>query len=914
LLEAIFRRLFTMKIFRLIFLIILTPALIFGGNPSSVRSMTLAAAPVVIHVPGDAATLQDAVNTVSDGGIIEMAAGTYIAPAGGWIFNNLGKGFTIRAASGANVILSGGGITSILRLINSDLIYGRPIVFQDLTFANGYTTTDGLAGGVTLQKAQATFVNCVFQNNNGNQLSTGGGGTVVAVDSTAFFFGCTWTGNSAKNYGGGLALETHSKAFIHNSRFTNNRTNLPNHLQTAAGGGIHVGNSTLRISNTRFDNNQAGYVGGAIYSIGTWDDTGSDILVANCTFENNHSIRDASVSYPFPTGGGGFHAEDFVTAKIYNSRFIANNAMVGGGGTLYRSNVEIYDSVFQGNRATGIGSANGFGGAISADSNDTAVDGAFNRRSASLRVDNSFIQGRYGSTTIAGQAGGGIYVAGDVNRLYGINGVSQNGTVAQNRATAVINNVVFYDLDVQETSGAAGTGVGGSILVDLAALNLQNSLILNSDALGNVISSGGGVAILNQSSANITGTTITHNIGKYGGGVLIQGSSINISISNLIENALTSIGDNANISYGAAIYASPDIGRNLPATGIVANNVISNNTGLPIFDLDMQPNPINDIRYDGNQIYSTTFGNQVYTNSLPYYCCKTVPQLNSFVVTRSGGPSTAKSQVPNTALDNLPIVGAILSAPPLILSTNAQGDPAPPTLSYLGYAWSGGSATLDGQAVSGNAGMSSAGTGTHTLSVGGTNFTASISQAPTPAVTFTTSGSSPVTLNWSVTAGTFLDVAIDHGVTIPSSASGLVQVSPPVDTDYWLYVITKEGGIVKSVNTGLPMLNVPSTISILAGLNYSVNKGYFNIKNDGGDTLQWTATSQTADLITMDTPNGQTTTQGTIAFTLNVGSLSPGDYVGTIYVDAGTAGTAQVTVNVKLVSILYKVYLPLVVR
>jgi hypothetical protein len=61
----------------------------------------------------------------------------------------------------------------------------------------------------------------------------------------------------------------------------------------------------------------------------------------------------------------------------------------------------------------------------------------------------------------------------------------------------------------------------------------------------------------------------------------------------------------------------------------------------------------------------------------------------------------------------------------------------------------------------------------------------------------------------------------------------------------------------------------------------------------------------------MDTPNGQTITLGTIAFTLNVGSLSPGDYVGTIYVDAGTAGTALVAVNVKLVRILYKIYLPL---
>ena len=814
-------------------------------------------------------------------------------------------------------MLSGGGTTEIVRLINSTPSNGGPIVFQDLIFANGYSTTDGLAGGVTLQEAQATFINCAFQNNTGNQPSTGGGGTVVAVDSIAFFFNCTWTNNSAKNYGGGLALETHSKAFIDNSRFSNNRTNLPNHLQTSAGGGIHVGNSILRVSNTRFENNQAGYVGGALYSIGTWSDTGTDILVANCSFENNQSIRDASVSFPFPTEGGGFHAEDLVTAKIYNSRFITNSAMVGGAVNLYRAHVEIYNSVFQGNRATGTGSANGFGGAVSAVSNDTASDGTVNRPSAYLRVDNSLIQGIYGSTTIAGEAGGGLYVAGDSNRMYGQNSVSQNGTAAQNRAMVVINNLVFYQLDVQETSTSdPGTGIGGGILVDLADLTLNNSLILNSKASGSTNGSGGGIAIIDQSSVNISGTTIAHNtVGKYGGGVFIQGSSVNISNSNLIENALTSIGSWAGDSYGAAIFSAPDTGHNLPAAGSISNNIISNNTGLPIFDDDRQPGPINDIRYNSNQIYSTTWGNQVYSDSLPNDAGKTVSQLNGLVITRNGGPSTVKSQMANTALTTPPVVGAILSVPPTILLTDANGDSAPPTLAYLGYTWSGGSATLDGQAVTGNAGVSSAGASSHTLSVNGANFTASISQAPIPAATFTASGAAPVTLNWSVTAGTFLDVAIDHGVTIAASSSGSVQVTPPVDTVYWLYVITKEGGIVESVNTGVPILNVPATINILAGQNDSVNKGYFTIKNDGGGILQWTATSQKPSLITMDMPNnGQTPPQEIIAFTLNVGSLSPGDYVGTINVDAGTGGNALVTVNVELVGILYQIYLPLVLH
>jgi hypothetical protein len=116
------------------------------------------------------------------------------------------------------------------------------------------------------------------------------------------------------------------------------------------------------------------------------------------------------------------------------------------------------------------------------------------------------------------------------------------------------------------------------------------------------------------------------------------------------------------------------------------------------------------------------------------------------------------------------------------------------------------------------------------------------------------------------------------------------------------------------INADAPILNAPSNINVLAGLNYSVNEGYFNIKNDGGATLQWTATSQTPSLITMNMSSGQMATLGTIAFTLNVSSLSPGDYVGTIYIDAGTAGTALVTINVKVVDVLYKNQLPFIAR
>jgi hypothetical protein len=483
------------------------------------------------------------------------------------------------------------------------------------------------------------------------------------------------------------------------------------------------------------------------------------------------------------------------------------------------------------------------------------------------------------------------------------------GTLAENQAVLDIEHVVFKDLDVAEDPSTPGSGLGGAIVADVVNLTMNDSLFINSDAIGTGNSFGGALAILEQSVAQINYSTFAQNSSqKYGGAIFIQGSQLNLSNCNLIENSNAS-------PYGSAIFAAQDDVRNLPVTGTVQNCLFSNNTLPMVYDDDRTNGPVNDMHYNNNKFYHTNGVNAgIYRDSI-VGLSSSASQLNNLIVVRNNGTSTDKG-FGNIALSSAPKVGVILVVPPHILLTSANGDVAPSTLSYLGYAWSGGSATLNGQAVIGNTGVQSAGLGTYTLSVGGTNFLTSISQAPTPVASFTAHGTMPITLDWSVTTGTFLEMAIDHGVIVPSTPIGSVQVSPPVDTDYWLYVITEEGGITKSVNSGVatPILNLPSTVNLLAGKNYSVNKGFFPIKNDGGGTMQWTATSQTPSLITINTPSGQTALQGTIAFTLNIGTLSPGNYIGTIYVDAGVAGNALVTVKVKLVNILYTNYLPPVLR
>jgi hypothetical protein len=281
-----------------------------------------------------------------------------------------------------------------------------------------------------------------------------------------------------------------SRVYVHEAKFLGNRTNLPGHRNTAAGGGIHVGNSVLRVSNSYFENNQAGYVGRWVcIIIGTWqtpyDVPRADVIVANSTFVNNRAQRDPSVYFPSPAEAGAIHAEDQALLRIYHSHFAHNSSETGGGVNLYRAKVEIYQSVFEGNRAFGLGPANGFGGAISAISNDSSYTEPVNYPSARLIVENTLIQGRTSSVSTTGQVAGGIYSSGDSNRTFGLGNVPKMDTADQNRAQITLRNVIFNDLDVEETTQIEyGYGHGGAILVDHVRLVAENILITKSDAIG----------------------------------------------------------------------------------------------------------------------------------------------------------------------------------------------------------------------------------------------------------------------------------------------------------------------------------------------------------------------------------------------------------------------------------------------
>lgn len=688
-------------------------ALLAAGLSGSALQAAQTSNRLLVRVPQDAKTLDAAIARVADGGVVEMAAGTYPSPPNGFRISNLRKGFTVRAAAGATVAIDGGGSRNLLRFVNSDRARGKRVAFQRITFQNGYSARVNESGGVTLGNAEALFQRSSFVGNRAEATVTGGGAVKVLPGSSARFVNCSFRGNSSPLRGGAMVVRS-SDVTIQGGDFTGNRTNLPGHDPGSFGGAIMVVDGTLSVSGTRFEGNEAGWIGGAIYAIGNWD-RGSNVLVSRSTFVRNRAVADPCCVNPVPTSGGAIHAEDLTTLRVQGSLFTQNQADFGGGVDSYRADVEVDGSVFQKNEAA-------VGGAVSSLSVDFADgstgNGAINRRPARLVVYQSLLQG--GGT--APNSGGCILASGDDARAYGI-GVPPAGTLAENRSRVEIHNTVFSDCDVADVNG----GSGGALAGNLVDLDLQDSMILDSDARGPG-AGGGGLALKQDSSAHIVRVTFAHDSAeKWGGALFLSGSTVQMDGCRFYGNdVVPGVFEGIGESRGGALYSIPRLDPAHPSNvgGVVASSSFADSPGIPVWDVDPQTGPVNEMRYDGNRFEPTPFGDRVYVNTLASPGGASAADLNALTVFRGDRGTTRKSEVPNTEAFNLS-EGALVAVP----SPNSVGAGAiAPTASILAYAWTGGSAAIGSQELTQRTGLLEVPPGGYTLEVD--RLPAASAQAP----------------------------------------------------------------------------------------------------------------------------------------------------------------------------------------
>jgi hypothetical protein len=737
----------------------------------------------LVRVPQDAKNLTVAIKSVADGGVIEMAAGTYASPNAGFSINNPRKGFTVRAAAGAAVAIDGGGSRQLLRYTNSDRARGKLVTFERITFQNGFSAKSGTSGGVTLSKSEALFRNCSFVNNRAAAPATGGGAVKVLDGSSATFVSSSFRGNSSQLRGGALAVRN-STATLQGGEMVGNRTNLPGHHPNSHGGAILVIDGILRVTGVRFENNQAGWVGGAIYSIGNWD-KGSDVLVTGASFIANQAVSDPCCDNPFATSGGALHAEDLVTLRVQKSLFLRNRADMGGAVDGYRSIVDIGGSVFQGNQTTSVKPAGGAGGAIamlSTDFSDASTGfGAVNRPAARLTVAQSLLLG--GSEVARAPFNGGcILASGDIQRMYGGGAVPQAGTLADNRARIEIRGTVLADCDV-ETSTPGGTGVGGGLVGDLIDLVVEDSMVLDSDARGTG-AAGGGLALRQESNARIVRTAFARNSAQRSGGALnLNGATVQVDdcrfySNDVVPGSSESVGE----SRGAAIFSTPlqDPARLRNVAGVVANSVFSEDLGIPLFETDPASGPINELRYDNNRFNPVLFGELVYVNNLAAPQGASVAELNGLTVSHGALGTTDKSAVPNARFFG-PREGVLRAVP----SPNSVGAAPSSLSSLLAYAWSGGSASIGAVPLPAKAGLLEVLPGAHTLTVDGAAV--ATVQAPTSKALSLNGARFSADLTWRDAAG-------NTGAGHPVRLSG--------DTGYFAFTSSGRADVIVRIEDG----------------------------------------------------------------------------------------------------------------
>lgn len=243
----------------------------------------------VISVPGDAPTIQAAIDGAVAGDEIVVAPGVYRET-----IDLLGKAITLRSAEGADrtVIDGSDRHDSVVMCINGE---GVDTVLQ------GFLVTGG------------TGSDAVF----GDDARVGGG--MLVIRSNPSVVDCIFRANAATFLGGGFYSGSGSFVNILDCIFEDNAAEK--------GGAFYSMNSMAVIQRTTFVENVAGYGGGALYI-----DNRSDVQVLDCTFSKNLAMYN----------GGALYAYD-CRPVVLDCTFTRNAAIFKGGAVYhgYRSDTQL---------------------------------------------------------------------------------------------------------------------------------------------------------------------------------------------------------------------------------------------------------------------------------------------------------------------------------------------------------------------------------------------------------------------------------------------------------------------------------------------------------------------------------------------------------------------------------------------
>ena len=527
---------------------------------------------------------------VSSGGGIYANGGTVSLEPGSLVTGNStngdGGGINVYNATGASSVgfsMAAGATVSGNRANNGGGVVVRLMRSDDFATVDGTISGNSAAnhgGGLYLnpRNAQAQSLSLAGTVLEGNSADGAGGGLYVAsskpVDSLALT-GVTASSNTAKS-GGGMFLyhrdapQTYDLTVV-GSQFSNN-------IATDNGGGLYAasdGALDMTVLGTTVNGNGSGSQGGGLWAIG------------RAYSASSLSIGDSSVvSGNESANGGGVYYRTLFAASTFTlsggSRIEGNTASASGGGILLQGlsggfmQAVIEHAATAGNKQTDSG-GNG-GGAVMMNSVDLSLgDGSIlSGNSAAMRggavmgasATVSMASGSQVTDNSAEHNGGGFFLQGSSaftaeagSLVQGNKAINGGGVFASGSSVDVAGSVI----------GNEASSRGGGILV-----TNEGSLSVRSDSLveRNVVSDGGGVAVVGYAQGAIAGTIENNKASQYGGGVFFgfpwnsSPAAFPASIELTLEPTARIAGNEA--VDGAGLYATG------PANGQTSSSVAMN--------------------------------------------------------------------------------------------------------------------------------------------------------------------------------------------------------------------------------------------------------------------------------------------------------------------------------------------------
>lgn len=464
-------------------------------------------------------------------------------------------------------------------------IYGVPTSFKDCVFTNN-TTEQSHGGAVWVNRTKRFDMdNVTFTDNTASAVRDGGWGGAVFINEipSSFEAAFTWNNvtfkdNTSRSHGGAVGINT-------NVYLTLNATNITasnNKSISLNGGAFYLSQGRYTLTNAVFENNIAGYNGGAIY---VWNQYGGNSLTIN----GNSSFA-------------GNTANNFGGAVQFESN---NQYRTGADGNLeyYRGELNIIGTadnpiVFSNNTAK-----NYSGGALCIGAHNTDTldyldvhDNTAQRYGGGIYINNSITEGTLTNSKIHNNttswAGGGV----DIHNYLDYQETKVNNATVITR-TGRPGDFTIRDCEITDnsTTGTDGNCIGGggiSITSDLRRSELYKEdsgtvNIINTVVEDNTTTlAGGGIYCGYNGTNNISGGSISNNTSgtaattaidatnkyKYSGGaVAVRNNTTTIKDGTLITGNTSGVD-------GGALYVKNADSRVLPASLTTEDCEIKNNT------------------------------------------------------------------------------------------------------------------------------------------------------------------------------------------------------------------------------------------------------------------------------------------------------------------------------------------------